>query len=133
MTDVNRIYGYMVNSSHPARKTTTTRTGLSETALRLIEALVPRTLALDAREALAEFYIRLCYTDKELLGLLNKVDPINSYTLHSFYPHVESDVEIMDIVKNLKKIGLPDVELSFLPVDYILCGLKHLMRAILNG
>ena len=130
--EINKLYGLLTDGDRAVRNTTTSRKALSDKVKRLLEALIPVTLSANSKRGLAEFYIRLIFTDKNLSSALTKYDPINSYKLHTFYPDYEDQVDIQVIISAIKKLGLAGEEISFLPLDYILNALKTLLE-YLNG
>ena len=128
---LNKFYGILTNGESTVRKTNANRTGISIRAQQIVSALIPDTLSAAAKQGMAELYIRLSMTDRDLQKLLKQVDPINSYKLHSFYPEF-SGVSIDTIVTNLRRVIIPESEKSFLPFDYIRAALQNLLT-LLNG
>lgn len=131
--EINKFYGILTNGDNSVRKTTSNRAILNALSSKIVDALIPQGLADTDKEALAEFYIRLIYTDKSLISALESYDPLNSYTLHTFYADDNKlNVSPTSIIVGIKKLGLAGEELSFMPVDYIINALKQLL-AILNA
>lgn len=133
--EVNKLYGILVNGdvgTTDNRQSSTSRATLSSDARKIVEALIPSDLDKDTKRALAELYIRLIYTDKSMIAALKVYDPINSYTLHTFYNSYNDGFELERVVRGVRALGLPGEEVSFLPVDYILNALKQLL-SLLNG
>lgn len=132
MTHVNKLYGYLTDGDNTERRTTTTRNGLPADALTLLGILIPSDIDDVSKRGLAELYIRLCFTDKALAEDVLKLDVVNSYRLHSFYDTIASTVKLADIVTNIRKSTVPDLENSALPLDYIMAALRHLLRLLKN-
>ena len=132
---VNKFYGILVDGDAGTvdnRQSTIKRDSLSKEVLRIVEALVPPGLDKNTRRALAELYLRLIYTDKSLIAALKTYDPVNSYTLHTFYQTYDGGFDLDKIVKGIKSLGLEGEEVSFLPLDYIMNALRQLL-SVLNG
>ena len=130
MTILNRLYGILTNGDNSVRKTTGTRSGLPPLGKKIVSALVPDTLSDAGIRALAEIYIRLCQTSPELIELLQEKDPINSYSHHTFSENFSDSVELQTIVDRVRRIGLPEEENSFLPLDYIVNALRQLLNSL---
>ena len=126
--ELNRVYGVLTGGDNTVRKTTITVVNNS----KLVTALIPGTVSAACKRALAELYIRLCMTDKELQYKLLKADPINSYKLQSFYEPFADTGVIDNVVAAIKKLGLPDEERSALPFDIVKNALDKLLDS-LNG
>lgn len=132
MTGINKLYGYFTDGDNTERRTTTSRSGLPAELLRVLSALVPNTTDAATKRGLAELYIRLCFTDKDLSAAVLNIDPLNTYRLHSFYDTISPDLELAEIVNKIRQSSIPDIENSSLPMDYIMCALKYLLQ-LLNG
>lgn len=132
MTSINKLYGYFTDGDNTKRKTSTSRSSLADEPLRVVKALVPSTTDASTKRGLAELYIRLCFTDKDLAAALLAVDPVNSYRLHSFYDTISSNLKWEQIVSNIRQSSIPDIENSALSTDYIMCALRYLLQ-LLNG
>lgn len=129
---LNVLYGVLTDGDNSVRKTTADRTILGPTASRIVTALMPDRVSTKCKRALAELYIRIIQSDKGLQRSLEKIDGINSYKLQSFREPFEDTDILPGIVSNIRAIGLPDEENSFLPFDYVKNALKALLEA-LNG
>lgn len=131
MTHLNYVYGILTNGDNEYRKTTSTRDNAGYTGRTIAQALLPAGLPATAVRALSEMYIRLCMSDKETYKKLLQIDPINSYKLQPFYEGFSTGaLDIDDIVRAIKKIGLADEENSFLAFDYILNAMKKLIDSL---
>lgn len=128
---LNILYGMLTNGDNTRRKTTVDSAN-NPTAIKIISALIPPRASAECKRALAELYIRLIQTDKNLQSLLSAVDPLNSYKLQSFRESFEEQGIIEEVVTALKTLGIPGEENSALPFDHIRNGLKMLLE-VLNG
>ena len=130
MTHINRLYGILTNGDTSQRNTNGNRYTLSPTCKQIVEALIPPSISKAGARGLAEIYIRLCQADEEASALLSRVDPTNTYNITSFSEAFNDNLSLADIVLRIKLIGLPNEENSFLPVDYIVNALKHLLGSL---
>ena len=130
MPVVNVLYGYFVDGARGERHTTATRAALTKEIIELLNALVPPELDDTTKCGLAELYIRLCFTAADTAELLQQIDPINSYRLHSFYPNIDGNLSLDTIVQNLNNLSIPDTENTAFGVDRIQNALKYLLTLI---
>lgn len=128
---LNLLYGILTNNDNQLRKTNAP-TYHHPFIVTVVSALIPETASAECKRALAEMYIRLCMTDKELYRKLLQADPINSYKLQAFYEDFADAGVIETVVQGLKRIGIPDEERSALPFDLIRNALDKLLDVI-NG
>ena len=103
--EVNKLYGILTDGDTFIRNTTMNRKRAPKNVKNIVEALIPPVLDANTRRALAEFYLRMIFTDKPLIAALTQYDPINSYQLHSFYPEYADTFDIDIIVKGVKSLG----------------------------
>lgn len=126
MSTVNKIYTILTDGKGRGRKLSTDNR-ISTYQQKLRDALMPTEDA----DGLAELYIRLCYTDKELKQLLYKADPINTYAIVDLTPTLElSNSDLSIINRHILGIGLLDVENSASVWDNIRVCLKALLESL---
>ena len=128
--ELNVFYGILTSGDNTYRKTTVS--SVPNEAVKLVAALIPPSCSDACKRALAELYIRIIQTDKNLQKKLTAIDPINSYKLQSFKEPFEDQGIIQLVVKNLKALGIPEEENSALPFDHVRNGLRVLLE-VLNG
>jgi hypothetical protein len=92
----NYLYSLLTRGSKSFRHTEMHASSNDEDINEYIELLVPSVLSEKQKAFMAEFYLKLLYSDIDAIALLQKVDPYNSYTTVS-YNIVLNDSEKIDI------------------------------------
>lgn len=126
MVVINKLYGALTRGDGAVRRTTIDYESIKPRAKEIAEALTFSTTA-EAKRQLAEIYIRLIQTDKELENKLNAVDPLNTYKLAKINLNGLVDFDLASIEDQLKRCTISGEELSGTVWDLIRAALSELL------
>lgn len=131
MTGINVLYAVLTHGTATAGRKYTPISSLTTTQEKLRNALVP--VEFKAENGLVELYLRLCQTDKELRTLLEKADPLNTYSYVELTPELRDAPEMLSRINaGILGLGLADTENSAAVWDNIRLCLKNLLKSLID-